>query len=127
MSYSPAKKMTLLRKDRRSKGRCAECGQPSNGGYLCFYHEERRKQRKNGNNISPYFRSEWKIQNKRLANAMKDRGLRIFNLSLALDVTERTIYRWLYENGKPNIKHAYKAAEFLGCSVADIFPELEEE
>ncbi|MDH6674333.1 DNA-binding XRE family transcriptional regulator [Paenibacillus sp. LBL] len=126
MSYSSAKKMTQLRRDRRAKGRCAECGQPSNGGYLCFYHEEKRKQRKNGNHSSPFFRSEWKIKNRRFANVMKDRGIKISDLSIAIGVSDRTVHRWLYENGTPNIKHAIKAAEFLGCELGDVFPEFEE-
>lgn len=68
--------------------------------------------------------TKWEIKNVLLMGLLFSYDIKISELADAIDVTERTVQRWIYEGLKPNLENQKKVSDILKINKNILFGEI---
>lgn len=116
-----AQYMKKLREKRRKNGLCARCGHKIEKPGYKTCQDCRDYQKKYKQNHKPPKKEKviirrlknWEVTNKKLYNALINQKITIAELAELIDVTPRSVQRWLFEKGKPSPENREKIKEVL--------------
>lgn len=120
--------MKELRDKRREKGLCTRCGHESeNDGYiLCQECRDYIKSWKE-DSVKDYREDKeeviirelrvWDIENETLYNTLIDKKIKISELAEMIDVTPRSVQRWVFEDTEPSVRNKKKINQVLGKKI----------
>lgn len=124
-----SKAMKKLRRKRKEKGLCTRCGgERENKEYvLCQDCRDYLKEYKVNYTPPPKEQviirklKKWDVTNRKLYNTLIAEGISIPELAEAVNVTPRSVDRWIFENAEPRPGHKEKVNVFL---KEEIYPDV---